>query len=193
MSTILETIKRRRSVKPVDMDASKQVSQDVWDRLFEAANWAPNHGHTEPWRFQVYAGDARENLARHLQLAYKTETPEAEFKPEKHANMGKNVMFSNSIVAIIMKRGDNPKVPEMEEIEAVACAVQNMHLLASSEDLGMYWSSPPATYGESFAKFLNLDEGDKCLGILFVGYMKDGKEWPKSVRKPVGEKIEYYS
>jgi len=187
--TVKQLMAHRRSIKPVDMDASKEVSKDLLLNLTECANWAPSHGLTEPLRLHTFYGEARQEFAKNLQNTYKAETPEAEFKQEKFDKMGKNVMLSHSIMAIVMKRGTNPKIPVIEEVQAVACAVQNMHLAASAEGLGLYWSSPTVSYGEGFKKFLELGEEDQCLGFLFIGWPKEGFEWPESRRKPAAEKI----
>lgn len=171
------------------MDADKAISSEIWDALIESANWAPCHGLTEPWRFIIHRGDSRADLASALQAAYKADTPEAEFKPEKHEKMGKNPLYAHAVAAIVVHPGDNPKIPEIEEIEAVACAVQNMHLAATAAGLGLFWSSPAASYGENFARSLELTETERCLGLLYIGYLKDGKPWPKSARKAAADKV----
>ena len=151
LNTVKELMAHRRSIKPVDMDSTKEVSKDILLDLVECGNWAPSHGLTEP--------------------------------------LGKNVMLSHSIMAIVMERGTNPKIPVIEEVQAVACAVQNMHLAASAIGLGLYWSSPVVSYGDNFKQFLKLGEEDQCLGFLFVGWPKEGFEWPTSRRKPAAEKL----
>ena len=173
------------------MDSQKSISSELWQTLFEAANWAPNHGLTEPWRFLVYSGDSRAAIATALQTAYKSETAAEEFRPEKFEKMGNNPFLANSVVALVMKRDPKRKVPEIEEIEAVACAVQNLHLVASAAGLGVFWSSPAATYGKSFATFLELEEGDKCLGLLYIGWPKHGLEWPVSKRTDAMAKVSF--
>ena len=189
ITQVAALIAHRRSIKPVDMDPEKEVTEGIWQTLIECANWAPSHGHTEPWRFTIYRGGSRKYLAEALQEAYKSDTPEVEFKPEKYEKMGLNPLYAHAVIVIVMKRGDLPKIPVIEEIEAVACAVQNMHLAASAAGLGMFWSSPAAASGETFAEYLNLGDDDKCLGLLYVGWPKEGKEWPKSTRKPAMDKV----
>ena len=189
LAAVKELAAHRRSIKPVDMDASKEVSKELIEELTECANWAPSHGLTEPLRLHVFYGEDRKTFAENLQNTYKAETPEGEYKPEKFEKMGKNVMLSHSIMAIVMKRGNNPKIPVIEEVQAVACAIQNMHLAASAIGLGLYWSSPAVSYGEGFKKFLGLGEEDQCLGFLFVGWPKEDFEWPSSRRKPASEKL----
>jgi len=188
---ISKLIAHRRSIKPALMDSEEGISPELWETLFEAANWAPNHGLTEPWRFLVYSDESRGSIATALQAAYKSETATAEFRPEKFEKMGKNPFLANSVVALVMKRDPKRKVPEIEEIEAVACAVQNLHLVASAAGLGVFWSSPAVTYGPSFAESLELDAEDKCLGLLYVGWPKKGLEWPVSKRTDAMAKVTF--
>ncbi|MFT5411314.1 MAG: nitroreductase, partial [Verrucomicrobiales bacterium] len=56
-------IRSRRTWKPENMNPQREVPQALLDTLFENANWAPTHGLTEPWRFKIYRGAAREGLA----------------------------------------------------------------------------------------------------------------------------------
>ena len=65
---------------------------------------------------------------------------------------------------------------EWEETAAVSCAVQNMHLMATSLQIGCYWSS--SGVGKNFdgymqhdelRRYFRLDPEGKCLGILHVG------------------------
>ena len=39
------------------------VDRALIEQMLEAANWAPSHGDTEPWRFTVFAGAGRAVLA----------------------------------------------------------------------------------------------------------------------------------
>ncbi|PQJ28664.1 nitroreductase family protein [Rubritalea profundi] len=188
---ISKIIAHRRSIKPALMDSEKVVSPELWQTLFEAANWAPSHGLTEPWRFLVYTAESRCTIATALQTAYKAETAVEEFRLEKFEKMGKNPFLANSVVALVMKRDPKRKIPEIEEVEAVACAVQNLHLVASAAGLGVFWSSPAVTYGLSFADSLELGEEDKCLGLLYVGWPKKGLEWPVSKRTDAMAKVTF--
>lgn len=45
-------IRSRRSIFPKHM-TGETVPQDSITAMLEAANWAPTHGRTEPWRFVV--------------------------------------------------------------------------------------------------------------------------------------------
>lgn len=36
--------------------------RSVLEQMLEAANWAPTHGRTEPWRFVVLGADALQDM-----------------------------------------------------------------------------------------------------------------------------------
>ncbi len=140
---ITETIRHRRTVKPAMMDPDLEVPNELIDELLENANWAPTHGFTEPWRFKIFSKNHRKVLGEKLQELYSKHTPNDQFRQDKMDKLGQNPILAPIVMAICMKRGDNPKIPELEEIEAVACSVQNMHLTAAAAGLGAFWSSPP--------------------------------------------------
>ena len=76
------------------------------------------------------------------------------------------------MVAIVMQRQTGPKrFPEWEEAAATACAVQNMHLQATSfPGLACYWSSwhEAARDSEEMKQFLKMGPEDKCFGFFIV-------------------------
>ena len=74
-----------------------------------------------------------------------------------------NPLLAAVVIVICMKRQESGKIPEIEEIEAVACAVQNLHLTASAAGLATQWSSPSFLYTGALDSFLQLGEQDKCL------------------------------
>lgn len=189
-----EIIRLRRTLKPVDMDPSQSIEREKLNNIFEAANWAPNHGSTEPWRFNVYESkESREDLAQSLQKIYDQVTPPQNIQPEKRGKLGTLPLFSPIVATIIRNTGSNPKIPEIEETEAVACAVQNATLLASTYGIGSFWSSPPLLYLQEMNQWLNLKEQDACLGLLYLGYPKEGKSATgPGKRSPISDKINWH-
>lgn len=185
-------LRHRRSIKPVDLDRTREVERDLLTQILEDATWAPNHGLTEPWKFHVFTGEARQQLATQMQQAYRETTPPAEFREDKLQKMGENPLLSQVVIACVMERNGGVKIPEIEEIEAVACALQNLQLSATAAGLGCYWSSPPVVNAPGFRSWLGIREEDRCLGLIYLGWPKPGLNWPRSVRKPVESKIAWH-
>lgn len=183
-------IRRRRSIKPAQM-SDRPVDPAILGNIIENANWAPTHGLTEPWRFKIFEGAGREKLAAALERIYQETTPEEKFRPEKRDGFREKVLKAPVVICVCMKRQEIEKIPEIEEIEAVACSVHNMHLSASAIGMAAYWSSPDPIYTEPMREFLKLGPRDKCLGLFYLGWPADEKSWPEGKRKPIQDKLEW--
>ncbi len=185
-------IRDRRSIKPFDMDATREVDRELITALLENANWAPTHGLTEPWRFHIFQGDARRALSETMQRIYREMTPAEEFREEKLKKMSQNPLLAPVVIAWCMERHAG-KIPEIEEIEATACAAQNFFLSACAAGLAAYWSTPPLIDTRDFAKWLGLGVEDRCLGLFYLGWPKEGLKPTAGTRHPVLEKIRWVS
>ncbi len=184
--TLSKIIKARRSVFP-PMYTDKEIDEATLLSILENANWAPTHRKTEPWRFKVIKGDTLNSLSDFLAEFYSSTTKEEDFSPMKLKKTKQKALRSAAVIAICMKRDPNESIPEWEEVAALACAVQNMWLSCTALGIGSYWSSPKAIY--QINDFLNLGEGEKCLGLFYMGYMKDAEY--QSERGSIKEKVEW--
>ena len=101
------------------------------------------------------------------------------------AHTWKRPLLASAVIVVNMSRDKREKIPVVEEIEAVACAVQNMHLTAAAYGIGAFWSSPKFIYSDLVKEFFELEENDQCLGIFYLGYPKPELLWPKNQRKPI--------
>ena len=167
------------------MMSDRAVPEEDLRAVLENANWAPTHGLTEPWRFKIYRGEARARLAEALGTLYETAVPTAEQKEGKADKLRELPTRAPVVILVCMIR-------ELEEVEAVACAVQNMHLTAASRGLGAFWSTPPFVYTRDMTEWLGLDEKDRCLGIFYLGYPAEGQSWPKGRRRTIDDKLEFH-
>ena len=190
-SQLSALIRHRRSIKPVDMDSSRMVESALLTQVLEDATWAPTHGLTEPWKFVVHQGAGRARLAEAIQRIYRETTPANEFREDKMKKMGENPLLAPVVIACVMERRGGMKIPEIEEIEAVACALQNLQLSATAAGLGCYWSTPPLLGTKSFAEWLQIRAEDRCVGLIYLGWPRAGLKWPQSVRQPVESKTRW--
>lgn len=180
-------IRRRRTIKPHLMD-DRPVDPRHLAAILENANWAPTHGQTEPWRFFVFTDEGRQRLADFCQSLYQKITPEDQFRQSKYDKLPAQMLKAPVVVVVAMKRQDSEKIAEIEEIEAVACSVQNMYLTACALGMAAFWSTPPLIYTDEMRQWLGLsDTRDKCLGIFYLGWPAS-EEWPEGRRHDVSEK-----
>lgn len=188
IAAVRDTIRERRTIKPALM-SSRVIERAVIDDILEAAQWAPTHGRTEPWRFRVYAGEARRDLAGRLVALYRAGVPADKQKPEKIEQLEENPLRASHVIAVWMKRGTNEKIPEIEEIEAVACAVQNLQLMARAHGVASFWGTGIQAYHEAAGDLFNIAPPDRFLGVVYLGY--PAKVFPRGHRTGLDPKVEW--
>jgi nitroreductase len=182
LSEITELIRHRRSILPEQFSARKVYREQV-ELILNNAIWAPTHGMTQPWRFKVFMEEGLERLAHFVPEHYRNTTLPGAFNQAKFDKMKQRFGAVSVVIAVCMERDRTGKIAEIEEIEAVACAVQNIYLTATAYGLGAFWSSPKLVYTKEMNDFLGLSDTDKCLGFVYLGYPSG--DWPKSHRKPL--------
>jgi nitroreductase len=175
---------KRRSFFPEQYVAGKRIPDEIVMQLLENANWAPTHKLTEPWRFVVFSGAGLKKFAAFQSSLYQ-KTAGEKFKQGKYEKLQTTPLLCSHIIALGMKRSGS--VPEIEEVEAVACAVENLFLSMTAYGLGGYWSTGGVTYIEEAKSFFGLNEQDKLLGFFHLGYVQTPSVPGR--RQPVAEKI----
>lgn len=163
-----QLIRTRRSIYP-QMMIDKPIADEIIWELLENANHAPTHKLTQPWRFKVFTDAAKIRFGNTLAETYKKVTAAEKFKELKYNKTIKKASQAYAMIAICMQRDEGSGIPAVEETNAVACAVQNIWLSAHAYRIGMYWSSPKYIYTE-MNDFLDLAEGEICLGLIYMGY-----------------------
>lgn len=193
LDRLIQAIAHRRSFPLVRLAADRPVERALIERLLEAANWAPSHGGTEPWRFTVYTGDSRRPLGEAFAQAYRLGTPDAEFKPAKHDDFRDRVWSAPLWIAVAMspamKPDGTPVRPEVEEIIAVGSAVQNLHLAAAAAGIGAKWTTGSTLIHPHVAQFARIEPPARLLGFFYLGWPSG--EWPESTRQPIDGKVRW--
>ena len=185
VNVINQLIRQRRSIFPRDY-TSERVDDAIVKQILFNATWAPNHKMTQPWRFMVFTGEGLKKLAEFQGACYKqVSTAKGKFEEDKYQGMLTKPMQSSHIISIGMKRDEKKSVPELEEIGAVYCAVENMYLTATAYGVGAYLSTGGITFYEEAKPFFNLGAEDKLLGFFHIG--KTNYTPPDSKRKDVND------
>lgn len=186
---LLSVIAARRSMGLSRLSA-QSVDRRLIERMVEAANWAPSHEDTEPWRFTVFMGEGREQLFQIFEAAQRDDA--AHGKPVRGDSGGARKRAFAAPVWIAI--GMQPKLREdgsmlmavEEEIMAVASAVQNLHLMAQASGLAGMWHSKGTSVHPAVARGLGLEPPGRLLGFFMCGWPSG--EWLSSSRRPISEK-----
>jgi nitroreductase len=166
---VFDVIKRRRSMGKM---TGERPAREQIELLLEAATHAPNHHNTQPWKFIVLAGSAREELGTvmAMSLANRLEETSSE-NAQTRLNKERNKPLRSPIVIVVVSESPKqPNVTELENIEAVSAAVQNMLLTAEEMGLACMWRTGDAAIDLHVKQWLDLDPGDQIVAFLYVGY-----------------------
>jgi nitroreductase len=181
---VLKAIHYRRTVNQNSF-TDQDISKEDLLTILEAANAAPTHKRTQPWRFVVFQKDGLTRLGAELSRIYKTITPAEKYSEATEVNMGKKATTANVAIAIVVNyTGD---LPEWEELAATSCAVQNLWLAAHSIGIGGYWATPGMI--NHLGEFLGLEPNQKCVGLFYLGHHESEAREP--VRSSIEEKVRW--
>ena len=71
-------ISKRRTTKPADFNGAI-ILEAIFEEILTAANWAPNHGQTEPWRLFVFDKNGLDNFSSFHAELYKSNISSEQF------------------------------------------------------------------------------------------------------------------
>ncbi len=187
---VTQAIQSRRSVGRVKQDP---VPRELVQKILESAVHAPNHKITEPWRFHVFTGKGRGELARAraelARILAETEGEEEELAAGRISRERKKAFRAPVVIAVI-SRGGRDEVETLENYAACAAAVQNMQLTAHALGLATIWRTGLQAYHPYMREFFGLEAGDKIVAYLYLGY-PDVEERPRR-REPASSKTVWH-
>lgn len=184
---VLDNIRQRRSLDLLKLKPDP-VPQDVLEDILSAGTWAPTHGRREPWRFTVYTGEGRRQLADLFARAYAASEAKDASSPDAQENQRQRVMKAPVWISLELHIPQPEKFPKWEEQAALAAAAQNMLLAAHAYGLAGKWVSGVAMRSDLTAAELGAPE---LHGFIFLGYPAEAL--PESRRSPLAEKVVWVS
>lgn len=172
---IAQAIRERRTVGDF---TDRPVERGLIEELIEAAVWAPNHKHTEPWRFHVVAGRARDDLADSVlaELAAAGASP----AKDPRAKLKRAPLF----IAVTQTALPDDPVRDLEDYAACCCAVQNLLLAAHARGLASKWSTGALAESPAAKRWLGIAEQDRIVGYIYLGYPPEDLRLPPPKRRP---------
>ena len=173
---VAQVIRLRRTVHEFKREVPPR---EVLLRAIDVARWAPNHRHTEPWRFHLLGPKAVQAVIElNTELVTRKKGPEAGAK--KRERWGEIPGW----VAVTCPRSDDP-VRNEEDYAACCCAIQNLSLYLWTLGIGVKWSTGDVVRHEDFYHLLQLEPNEhRVVALLWYGYPE---QIPEQRRKPVAE------
>jgi nitroreductase len=179
----ITAINQRTSMRRFRPDA---VPRQIVEELLECAVRAPNHKLTQPWRFAVIGGRAKEQYAeiraKHRLKRYADPSlPEAAAAAEKV----RREALDTPLHVVAMTTVSPDEITREEDYAATMMAIANLMIAAESLGLGTYLKTGGVMDDPGLSELVGVPEKCRVVGLISLGYPVDLE--PPRRRKPAAE------
>jgi nitroreductase len=179
----ITAIKQRTSTRRY---LSEPIARDIVEHLLECAVRAPNHKLTQPWRFAVITGTAKERYAeiraRHrLKRFAKPGSPEAATAAEKV----RREALDTPLHIVAMTAVSPDEITREEDYAATMMAIANLMIAAESLGLGTYLKTGGVMQDAELTDLAGMPENFRVVGLISLGY--PAEQEPPRRRKSAAE------
>lgn len=166
---LLALIMSRRTAGKLDPE--RVPSREAIEHLLQAGIHAPNHHMTQPWRFRVISGKAREKMGELFQQLMLDGVSAPSADTLRQARLAaRKPLRAPVIVLVACETEPERSRRRKEDYAACSAGVQNMLLLAHGMGLAAKWSTGGLIDDERFKRHYGLKPTDEVVAMLYVGY-----------------------
>ena len=172
---IKKVISSRRTIH---VFSKTSVEESYILEAIQAANYAPCHRRTYPWRFINVKEKTREaiikilidkKLNRDKSNSLRRDLLEEKYKSPSHW------IIATQLLA-------NSEIEIKEDYAACCCGIQNFMLVLAARQVGTKWSTGEATSNDRIYDLLKIKKvEERIIGLISVGY---SKEEPPKIKRP---------
>ncbi|HWO73000.1 MAG TPA: nitroreductase [Dehalococcoidia bacterium] len=187
---ILEAIAARRSRGKMLPETPPRA---LVEKVLAAAVEAPNHHDTQPWRFFVLAGEARQEFGEALAQALRRRLDGADPSKLEGLMLAERVKPLRSPVLIVVgvcSDRDDP-MTRREDLQAASAALENMLLAANALGLAAIWRTGDGAYDDYVKAHFGLRPEDEIAGVLYLGYADPSVPEPEPRKRDFASKTEW--
>ncbi len=160
----LHVLKVRSSVAKLQAPGP---TQEQSRQLIQAAIRAADHGNLKPWRFLFIEGEGLVSLGQVFARA--SANAKADITQAELTRMESMPLRAPSILVVIAKCQEHPKVPQVEQLISAGAAAQNIINAAYAMGLGAIWRTGDMAYNPEVAGALGLSGEESLVGFIYLG------------------------
>ena len=170
-----QAIRKRRTITCFN---TKKVPEIFIERAIEAANHAPSHRLTFPWRFTNVDFHNRELIA---ELSLEMKFSGRKIDEASKEKVSAKILNPSHLLVASQITTKHPK-QKLEDYAACACAIQNLLLSLAGDGVGSKWSTGKITMEEKTYHIVGINSlKEDIIGFIWVGY----GEIPSQVNRPL--------
>jgi nitroreductase len=153
---LIDLLKTRRSVKPIEMTGPGPSPAELETILTLGAR-VPDHGKLVPWRFIVFEGDATATA----------DQVEVERKKFMHAPL---------VIGVVSRARPHVKIPLWEQELSAGASVMNIVTAANALGYVANWLTGWVAFDRAAMDALGLAADEKIAGFVHIGHAQKAVE-----------------
>ncbi|MDO9440395.1 MAG: nitroreductase [Beijerinckiaceae bacterium] len=183
MNETLSLLSTRRSVAPAALREPGPDAGQI-ETLLRLASRVPDHGKLAPWRFIIFAGEARDAAGEIIARAFSQMEPEA---PQTRIDAErKRLSMAPLVVAVVSRASKHPKIPVWEQELSAGAVCMNLLVAATAMGFDASWLTQWYSYDRGVMSRFGLAEDEKLAGFIHIG---TGEARPEDRPRPALEDI----
>jgi len=166
MPDALQLLKTRRSVKPMELAGPAPTPAEI-DTLLGVASRVPDHGKLAPWRFIVFAGEARQAAGEKIAAIFTADRPDA--TPDQIAFERNRLTRAPLVIAVVSRAAPHVKIPEWEQQLSSGAAAMNLVIAAHAMGFAASWITEWYAYDRRALDAFGLAAAERIAGFVHIG------------------------
>ncbi len=164
---LLELLMSRRSVKPVAMTTPGPTDAEL-EQILTVAARVPDHKKLAPWRFMIFAGEARAKFGQILVEACRAEDtmPPSDVRLETERT---RFLRAPVVVGVVSRVVETKGAPAWEQELSCGAACMNMCVAANALGYGTSWLTEWYSYSPVVTARLGLAQNERLAGFVYIG------------------------
>lgn len=188
MPDALDLLKTRKSVSAAFLEPPAPNADEI-EEILTIASRVPDHGKLAPWRFVIFAGDARIKASAALAEVFARKNPNADAKVVEEER--KRLARAPLVIGVVCKPVLHPKVPEWEQMLSAGNAAFNIVLAAHALGYAAQWTTGWIATDKDAGQVLGLLPGERFVAFVHIG--TPTAALPDRPRPPLANSVSYWS
>ena len=180
-------LRRRRSISPAGL-AGPGPSREEIETILGIASRVPDHGKLTPWRFIVFAGEARLRAGAAIGNVFKADNPDADAARVELEQ--RRLALAPLVIAVVSCAAPHAKIPEWEQALSAGAATTLLILAANALGYASCWLTEWYAYDRRVLTRLGLTGQERVTGFVHIGLAKAPPQ--DRPRPPLAEKVTYF-
>lgn len=162
----LSLLQTRRSTPPLLL-AEPAPDAEALRTILAIASRVPDHGKLAPWRFIVYAGEARVRASALIEKVFLSRNPSADAGTrQKEAT---RFTLAPLVIGVVSTAAPHEKIPVWEQELSAGAACQNILIACTSLGFGASWLTGWFAYDAEVLPLLGVKPGERVAGFVHIG------------------------